>query len=183
MRLHVSQTRALTSWSKNFEGFQIFWHNLLFANRCIREGKAACFLGFIDDLNSLTGIACHRGYFHFTSKSKFKVMRCQLGQIDFNKNLAQTVIRGHCKVYFIKWPVQNVTGNLLFLSLYRTRSTFFIKQIWTVHEKALFLRLRLKYWVLDDKREKLQLLTSKLSCWMDQKCNFMTNSRTSQDKI
>ena len=40
-----------------------------------------------------------------------------------------TAYKGQCNVYFMTWPVQNVTGLLLFLSLYGTGSTLSLKQI------------------------------------------------------
>ena len=43
--------------------------------------------------------------------------------------LSWSSIKGQCKVYLITWPVQNTTGQLLFLNLQTTRSTLFIKQI------------------------------------------------------
>ena len=64
--------------------------------------------------------------------------------------------KGLCKVYFITWPVQNVTGQQHFLSLYTTGSTLFIKQIWTGLNRAVtFYELKIG-WTFEYKMSHLE---------------------------
>ena len=50
---------------------------------------------------------------------------------DFRRStvLLEMDVKGQCKVCFITWPLQNVTGKLHILSLYANGSTLFIQQI------------------------------------------------------